>query len=41
MDDYSVMRHMNSLESVYTCEGTHDIRRLIIGERITRVSAYV
>ena len=40
VDDYPVMRHMNNLESVYTYEGTHDIHRLIIGERITGVPAY-
>jgi glutaryl-CoA dehydrogenase len=39
VDDYCVMRHMNNLESVYTCEGTHDIHRLIIGERMTGISA--
>ena len=41
VDDYCVMRHMNNLESVYTYEGTHDIHRLIIGERITGISAFV
>jgi glutaryl-CoA dehydrogenase len=41
VEDYCVMRHMNNLESVYTYEGTHDIQRLIIGERITGISAYV
>jgi glutaryl-CoA dehydrogenase len=40
VDDYCVMRHMNNLESVYTYEGTHDIHRLIIGERITGIPAY-
>ena len=40
VDDYCVMRHMNNLESVYTYEGTHDIHRLVIGERITGVPAY-
>jgi glutaryl-CoA dehydrogenase len=40
VDDYPVMRHMNNLESVYTYEGTHDIHRLVIGERITGVPAY-
>src|SRR5579863_1659331 len=40
VDDYCVMRHMNNLESVYTYEGTHDIHRLIIGERITGTPAY-
>jgi glutaryl-CoA dehydrogenase len=41
VDDYCVMRHMNNLESVYTYEGTHDIHRLIIGESITGIPAYV
>ena len=41
MVDYCVMRHMNNLESVYTYEGTHDIHRLIIGEHITGIPAYV
>jgi glutaryl-CoA dehydrogenase len=40
VDDYCIMRHMNNLESVYTYEGTHDIHRLIIGERITGIAAY-
>jgi glutaryl-CoA dehydrogenase len=40
VDDYCVMRHMNNLETVYTYEGTHDIHRLIIGERITGIPAY-
>jgi glutaryl-CoA dehydrogenase len=40
VDDYCVMRHMNNLESVYTYEGTHDIHKLIIGERITGIPAY-
>ncbi len=39
VDDYCVMRHMNNLESVYTYEGTNDIHKLIIGERITGISA--
>ena len=41
VDDYPIMRHMNNLESVYTYEGTHDIHRLVIGERITGIAAYV
>ncbi len=40
VDDYCVMRHMNNLESVYTYEGTHDIHRLVIGEKITGIPAY-
>jgi glutaryl-CoA dehydrogenase len=41
VDDYPIMRHMTNLESVYTYEGTHDIHKLIIGERITGIPAYV
>jgi glutaryl-CoA dehydrogenase len=41
VDDYPVMRHMNNLESVYTYEGTHDIHKLVIGERITGIPAFV
>jgi glutaryl-CoA dehydrogenase len=40
VDDYCVMRHMNNLESVSTYEGTHDIHRLVIGERITGIAAF-
>jgi glutaryl-CoA dehydrogenase len=40
VDDYCVMRHMNNIESVFTYEGTHDIHKLIIGERITGISAF-
>jgi len=41
VDDYPIMRHMNNLESVLTYEGTHDIHKLIIGERITGIPAFV
>ncbi|HTR45823.1 MAG TPA: acyl-CoA dehydrogenase family protein [Verrucomicrobiae bacterium] len=41
VEDYGVMRHMNNLESVYTYEGTHDIHKLVIGERITGIPAFV
>ena len=41
VDDYCVMRHMANIESVYTYEGTHDIHKLIIGERVTGISAFV
>ena len=40
VDDYCVMRHMNNLESVSTYEGTHDIHKLTIGERITGIAAF-
>jgi glutaryl-CoA dehydrogenase len=41
VDDFPIMRHMNNLESVYTYEGTHDIHKLVIGEQITGISAFV
>jgi glutaryl-CoA dehydrogenase len=41
VDDYPIMRHMNNLESVYTYEGTNDIHKLIIGERITGIAAFM
>jgi glutaryl-CoA dehydrogenase len=40
VDDYPIIRHMNNLESVLTYEGTHDIHKLIIGERITGIAAF-
>lgn len=39
-DEYSVMRHMCNLESVFTYEGTHDIHTLILGHKITGIPAY-
>jgi glutaryl-CoA dehydrogenase len=41
VDDYCIMRHMNNLESVYTYEGTNDIHKLVIGEKITGISAFL
>ena len=38
--DYSPMRHMANLETVYTYEGTHDIHTLILGEDLTGLKAY-
>ena len=38
--DYSPMRHMTNMETVYTYEGTHDIHTLILGEDITGMQAY-
>ena len=38
--EYSSMRHMANLESVYTYEGTHDVHSLILGQTITGVSAF-
>lgn len=40
MDDYSIMRHMMNLETVYTYEGTNEIHTLIIGKKITGESAF-
>ncbi|SEH17730.1 glutaryl-CoA dehydrogenase [Natronorubrum sediminis] len=38
--DYSPMRHMANLETVYTYEGTHDIHTLVLGEAFTGLKAY-
>ena len=38
--DYSPIRHMANIESVYTYEGTHEMHTLIIGENLTGISAY-
>ncbi len=38
--DYSPMRHMANMETVYTYEGTHDIHTLILGEELTGLAAY-
>ncbi|WP_136715676.1 acyl-CoA dehydrogenase family protein [Halorientalis salina] len=38
--DYSPMRHVTNLETVYTYEGTHDIHSLIIGHDITGIPAF-
>src|SRR5438067_1004454 len=38
--EYSSMRHMANLESVYTYEGTHDIHTLILGQAITGINAF-
>jgi alkylation response protein AidB-like acyl-CoA dehydrogenase len=38
--DYSPMRHMANLETVYTYEGTHDIHSLIIGHDLTGIAAF-
>jgi len=39
-DEYQCMRHACNLESVNTYEGTYDIHKLIIGEKITGLSAF-
>jgi len=38
--DYSPIRHMANIESVYTYEGTDDIHTLILGQDITGISAF-
>ncbi|NBO63476.1 MAG: acyl-CoA dehydrogenase [Acidobacteria bacterium] len=38
--DYSVMRHMCNLESVYTYEGTHEVHLLSVGRQVTGLSAF-
>ena len=38
--DYSPMRHMANMETVYTYEGTHDIHSLILGEDLTGIPAF-
>jgi glutaryl-CoA dehydrogenase len=38
--DYSPMRHMANMETVYTYEGTHDIHTLILGEDLTGIPTY-
>ena len=38
--DYSIMRHMMNMESVYTYEGTHEMHTLILGNEITDIPAF-
>ncbi|MGQ5263380.1 acyl-CoA dehydrogenase family protein [Micromonospora sp. ZYX-F-536] len=38
--EYPVMRHANNLESVLTYEGTSEIHQLVVGQRLTGVSAF-
>jgi glutaryl-CoA dehydrogenase len=38
--EYPVLRHANNLESVLTYEGTSEIHQLVIGQRLTGVSAF-
>ena len=38
--DYHVVRHMADIEAIYTYEGTADIQELIVGRKITGVSAF-
>ncbi|WP_410810169.1 acyl-CoA dehydrogenase family protein [Micromonospora sp. 067-2] len=38
--EYPVMRHANNLESVLTYEGTTEIHQLVVGQRLTGLSAF-
>lgn len=38
--EYSCMRHMCNLESVYTYEGTNDIHLLVVGQELTGIPAF-
>ena len=38
--DYSPMRHLANVETVYTYEGTHDIHTLILGQDLTGIAAF-
>ena len=40
VDECPIMRHMCNLETVKTYEGTDHVHALVIGERVTGVSAY-
>ena len=39
-DDYSPIRHMANIESVFTYEGTHEMHTLILGQEVTGMAAY-
>jgi glutaryl-CoA dehydrogenase len=39
-EDYSPMRHMANIESVFTYEGTHEMHTLILGQEVTGIAAY-
>ncbi len=39
-EDYSPIRHMANIESVFTYEGTHEMHTLILGQDVTGISAY-
>jgi glutaryl-CoA dehydrogenase len=40
MEDYSPMRHMINIETVFTYEGTHEMHSLILGQSVTGLAAY-
>ena len=39
-EDYSPIRHMANIESVFTYEGTHEMHTLILGQEVTGIAAY-
>jgi glutaryl-CoA dehydrogenase len=39
--EYPVMRHANNLESVLTYEGTSEVHQLVVGQKLTGLSAFV
>ena len=40
IEDYSPMRHMANIETVFTYEGTHEMHTLILGQSITGIPAF-
>ena len=40
MQERDVIRHVLNLETVNTCEGTHDIHALILGRAQTGIQAF-
>ena len=38
--DYSPIRHMANIESVFTYEGTHEMHSLILGQDVTGIAAF-
>ena len=40
LNEYTAMRHMCNLETVYTYEGTHDIHALVLGRSQTGIQAF-
>lgn len=40
IDEYPIIRHLINLETVNTYEGTEDIHRLVIGQKITGFAAF-
>jgi len=39
-DEFHVIRHVMNLETVNTCEGTHDIQALALGRAQTGIQAF-